>query len=685
MTSISSTLSLFWKELKRRRVIRGITVYAAASFVILELTDILAPSLGLPAWTLNFILVLLSLGFVMTIILSWIYDIHPDGGVIKTLPRHIAQEQEELSDHSGWKIGASVSVVVILGLIILNFIGVLRGVKIDRTLEKSIAVLPIHNMSGDPGLDYVTEGLTDEIINQLYKIESFDKVVSLTSVLNYKNPKKNISEIADELKVNYILEGTYKRIGDQFKVTAQLIEPKSDKHIWQQDYNRSSKEIVSLQSNIALQIGYQLKTFISKQEKRSIEKALTLDKEAWDKYQMANYFFRRSSGKGNLQSALVLYQESIKLDQEFALAYISLARCYLNMYWFYYDRSQAALMESKKAIEEAYLIDPGLPEVYIARAEYLYHGQLDYQGALDQLEKASEYLSDHPDYHRVAALVYRRMGDWNRSISEFNSAREIDPESPWILQNLADTYIAVGMYQQAIECLDLARRNNPEDLNTYELMINAYLLQDGNTEKVRQVISEAAAILSDEALMNQMAFISPVWIDICDGKYQEVLNSLSESTWKGHVNLVKYHPRNLFQAMLYDLIQMPEIANHYYDSLRIDVEQKLYEYPDDPRYLGALGIAFAGLGKKQQGLQSVSKAVDLYSLNKDAYFGLFRIEELAWVYLMSDEYDNALEQIEILLSNPGPYSAPLFKLDPKWKPLWDHPEFTNLTEKYAIK
>ena len=684
MPSIPRTLSLFWKELKRRKVIRGITVYAAAAFVILELTDILAPSLGLPAWTLNFTLVVLCLGFVVAVILSWIYDVHPDGGLIKTKPRLKTGEQEEVADHTGWRIGASVSVVVILGLIVINIVGILKGVKIDETLEKSIAVLPIHNMSGDPGLDYVTEGLTDEIINQLYKIGSFDKVVSLTSVLNYKNPNKSITEIADELKVNYILEGTYKRIGDQFKVTAQLIEPKNDKHIWQQDYNRSSNEIVSLQSDIALKIGYQLKAFITKQEKRSIEKNLTLDKEAWEKYQLANYFFRRSSGKGNLQAALELYKESIKLDKEFALAYISLARCYLNMYWFYYDRSQVPFLASQKAIEKAYQIDPYLPEVYIARAEYLYHGQLDYQGALDQLKKASEYLSVHPDYHRVAALVYRRMGEWSRSINEFNSAREIDPESPWILQNLADTYISVGMYREAIECLDIARRNNPEDVMNYELRMNACLLRDGHTGEVRLIMSEAAAIMSEEVLMNQLVFISPVWIDICDGKYREVLHGLSGSTWKGHVNLVRYHPRNLFQAMLYDLIQIPEVADQYYDSVRIDVEQKLREYPDDPRYMGTLGIAFAGLGKKQQALQSVRQAVDFYSLKKDAYFGLFRVEELAWVYVMVEEYELALEQIEVLLSRPGPYSAPFLKLDPKWKPLWDHPEFIGLTEKYAI-
>jgi tetratricopeptide (TPR) repeat protein len=148
---------------------------------------------------------------------------------------------------------------------------------------------------------------------------------------------------------------------------------------------------------------------------------------------------------------------------------------------------------------------------------------------------------------------------------------------------------------------------------------------------------------------------------------------------------MKHNPKTMFQAMIYKLMNLPDKAVAYYDSMRIVLEMNLKEYLEDPRILSSLGIAHAGLGEKEKAINYGKEAVKLYSLEKDAFIGLSRIEELALVYVMVEEFDPAMEQIEILLLNPGPYSAPLLKLDPRWKPLWDHPEFIRLTEKYAVK
>jgi len=187
MPTNPNKLSQFWQELKRRKVVRVITVYAAAAFVILELTDIVAPSLGLPEWTLNLIIILLCVGFIIAIIVSWIYDIHPEGGIVKTEPVKKAKNAEILPSTNSWKVATYMSVVVIIGLLIVNIFARQNKITVNPDLEKSIAVIPFLNFSEDPNQEYMCLGLTDEIINHLFKIESFDKVISLSPDIDIYN------------------------------------------------------------------------------------------------------------------------------------------------------------------------------------------------------------------------------------------------------------------------------------------------------------------------------------------------------------------------------------------------------------------------------------------------------------------------------------------------------------------
>jgi len=320
MPTNPNKLSQFWQELKRRKVVRVITIYAAAAFVILELTDIVAPSLGLPGWTLNFIIILLCVGFIITVIVSWIYDIHPEGGIVKTEPAHKVKSENIPVPTNSWKIATYVSVVIILCLLTLNIVGSNNRVKIDESLAKSIAVLPFQNFSEDSDQEFMCLGLTDEIINHLYKIESFDKVVSLTSVLNYRDPKRNISEIANELGVNYILEGVYKKIGDQLSVSAQLIEPRKDRHIWQNDYDQPYEEIIAIQTDIALQIADHLKAFFTVSEAEIIQNIPTNNLEAYELEQQAEYILQ-TQGLSELSQVIDLVNKVIELDPNYADAY----------------------------------------------------------------------------------------------------------------------------------------------------------------------------------------------------------------------------------------------------------------------------------------------------------------------------------------------------------------------------
>ena len=311
-------LSQFWQELKRRNVVRVITIYAGAAFVIIELINNITEPLRLPEWTPTLVIVLLAIGFPIVMISSWIYDIHPEGGIVKTEPIENVKSEEIPASSNSWKIASYISFVVIVGLVALNIFGGKRSAKIDESLAKSIAVLPFNNLSMDPEQEPMCLGLTHEIINHLFKIESFDKVISFTTVMNYRDPERNTPEVAEELGVNYILEGTYKKIGDQLRVSAELIDAHSDSHIWQRNYDTDYEEIISLQAEIALRIAEQLGTYISGTTIELIKKIPTSNQRAYElmkqsEFQLSQY----NLSAWVLDSAL----KAIELDPDYADAY----------------------------------------------------------------------------------------------------------------------------------------------------------------------------------------------------------------------------------------------------------------------------------------------------------------------------------------------------------------------------
>jgi len=241
MPQSSNKLSQFWQELKRRKVVRVITVYAAAAFVILELTDIVAPSLGLPDWTLNLIIILLCVGFIITVIVSWIYDIHPEGGIVKTEPAEKVKAEDMPKSSNSWRIASYISFVVIVALIVLNIIPRGNRLKEKEILDKSIAVLPFINDSPDEENVYFINGTMEAILDNLCKIEDI-RVVGRTSVEQYRNAPKPIPVIADEMNVSYILEGSGQKDGNKVRLTLQLIDGINDQHLWSSPYNQGDRD-----------------------------------------------------------------------------------------------------------------------------------------------------------------------------------------------------------------------------------------------------------------------------------------------------------------------------------------------------------------------------------------------------------------------------------------------------------
>jgi adenylate cyclase len=488
-------LSQFWQELKRRKVTRIITVYAAAAFVILELTDIVAPSLGLPSWTLNLVIILLVAGFIMAVIISWIYDIHPDGGMVKTEPAGKVKSEGTTKDSRGWKIASYISFAIILALLFLQFFDFREKNAAAANMRKAIAVLPFDNLSGDPEQEYFSDGITDDILNHLVKIADLS-VKSRASTLQYKDRKIPIPQIGDELGVDVILEGSVRRAGDQVRIVAQLIDVKTDSHLWSETFDRKLTGVFTIQSEIAIEIAHLLQATLTEEEKNNINKEASENITAYDYYLQARKIANEWEGDQQEVDAMIqLYEQALDLDPDFALGYYGIGSALHfgkrngspTELWIdsalvlaekalsldpslaegYYLRSEIYktlenITASDRDLLKAYELAPNNPDVLFSMRDYYFkNGEYD-RGALMRVKAVEvQYSKKDPEYFIHWGIVYEIIGDFEKAEMLYKQAIKLDPGRTVIKDNLAHMYAySMGKYTEAIEVFEEMYKGN---------------------------------------------------------------------------------------------------------------------------------------------------------------------------------------------------------------------------------
>jgi TolB-like protein/Flp pilus assembly protein TadD len=409
-------LSQFWQELKRRKVVRVITVYAAAAFVILELVDIITEPFGLPEWTMILVVVLLCIGLIIAVILSWIYDIHPEGGIVKTKPVHKVTPGEEHAGSNSWRIASYISFVVIVGLIVLN---ILPRKEKKEILEKSIAVLPFRNDSPEQERMYFINGTMEAILDNLSKIHDM-RVVSRNSTEQYRNNPKPTPVVADEMKVSYILEGSGHRDGENVRVIVQLLDGKQDKHIWSKTYDADIEEIFTMQSEIAQMVAQEIEAVITPVEKDLIEKIPTTNLTAYDYYQrgfeeLYNWWDNQDD-RSKLFRAEEMLNKAILYDSTYAEAYTKLAYVYWNKHDVWEIYSSEILLDS----------------------------------ILSLIEIALSYDKHSSDAFEILGSIYWAIGNFEKAIENLNKAIEYNPNYWEPYWDLGHMYSAMGRYELAL-------------------------------------------------------------------------------------------------------------------------------------------------------------------------------------------------------------------------------------------
>jgi tetratricopeptide (TPR) repeat protein len=463
-----------------------------------------------------------------------------------------------------------------------------------------------------------------------------------------------------------------------------LIDSKADKQMWSNDFPGEMNHLFALQSEIAKKIASELKAELSPEEIKKIEKRPTENLEAYNYYLQGNYYSLNGSRWGDDRTAIELYEKAIGLDPGFALAYTVKAICLLDQYWNYYDHTEDVLRKSKQAIDKAFEIDPDLPDAHLALGIYYYQGYLKYQEALKQFELVLKYQTKNTDVILWSASVHRRAGNWKMAKSGFEKAIELNPGRSDIADNAGTTFDLLRDYSKAEEFYNMAIILHPDLGYPYADLSQVYLRWKGDMRKAREILGNAAqnnkASISD-SLIIETNFL----IDIYDGKYEEALKDISLFKYDVIQTQLYFRPKYLYKATIYGLMKKPELEHVYYDSTRMFLEKRMGNMPDDPRLFSSLGIAYAGLGLKEKAIEAGKRGVELMPVDKEAYRGVFRAEDLALIYVMVGKYDNAIVQIKNLLSIPGFLSTKILELDPRWAPLRNQPEFKKMMESYSAK
>ncbi len=472
MPQQSNNPSNFWNELKRRKVIRVIIGYLAAAFVLLELVDIIAEPFGLPEWTLKLVFVLLSIGFIITVILSWVYDITPEG-IQKTKQSSQAGKEILQPVSRGWKISTYVSTLVIIAFIVIYVIGNIKQSSDISKLEKTIAVLPFENFSHEENDSHLGEAIANEIATQLVKIQRF-QVRSFTSSLQYKGTiKPSMPQIGIELNANFIIEGTIELQNEDVSIHVQVIQANNDNHIWAHEFKDKWDNILTLRGQITTRIAEELKTILSPEEIENIEKKPTENTEAYNLYLRGRYFWNQRTEE-NLLKAINYFNQAAQIDTNYALAYIGLADSYSMLVQYAPAPKPTYFIQAEQAALKALNIDNSLAEAHTSIA-WVYFLNWKFKDAEKELIKAIELNPNYATAHHWYAMLLLSLGRYDEAIEEILIAHDLEPLSLVISRGVGEVYMCARQHDKAITALNKVVEIDPYFPELQSLLAQVYL------------------------------------------------------------------------------------------------------------------------------------------------------------------------------------------------------------------
>jgi TolB-like protein/lipoprotein NlpI len=684
------------KELKRRNVFKVAIAYAVSVWILLQLTDVLTQILGLPEWAPKLILLMLVVGFVPALIIAWAFELTPDG--IK-LERDI-DRKESITPKTGRKL--DYVIIVSLGLSLGYFIWESRFEQKTAEVEaardvvlieepvvevvepvidlhaldidkNSIAVLPFANRSADAEDIYFTDGIHDDLLTQLSRIDAFS-VISRTSVMEYRDTTKNLRQIAQELSVANVMEGSVQRAGDRVRINVQLIDAYTDEHLWAEIYDRelTTSNLFDIQSEIAKAIAQALKATLTASELADVADVPTDNVAAYDLFLQARRFAQTET-QDDYQTAIALFTESLALDPGFKYAWIGLARAHMTNYWVY-GGDPANRDLAFDAIEKARSIDADFAELYMAEGFYWYWGFLDYERALYKLDKAIEMMPGNDEAHMWRGWVSRRSGLWEQAVESMQQALKLNPRVHFNWHEYAYTLMYLHRYEEAMAAIKQARVIDPDNFWGKTTEARIVLQQNGDVQTAVQLTIGAHRTGDYDFFESYMLVMKSA------RRFEEALEAARNISNEAEIQHGTITLREDWAAQVLYFMGKQDEARQAAGAALFRLKGLRTELGEDYRLDLAEARIRALQGAGPDEVRALVQKSDA-STPMDAVVAFEARLTFAQIYAIAGMASDTIDMLEPILQSPSDTSVFRVDLDPAFDAIRDDPEFVAMMER----
>jgi TolB-like protein/tRNA A-37 threonylcarbamoyl transferase component Bud32/Flp pilus assembly protein TadD len=559
---------------------------------------------------------------------------------------------------------------------------------IGHPVTTGIAVLPFENLSEDKENTSFADGIQDDILTKLARVRDL-KVISRTSVMEYRG-KQNVREIGEALRVSHVLEGSVRRNGSRIRLNAQLIDTRTDHHVWAQEYDRDLNDMFAVETEVAQSIANRLEARVSAHEKAAIEERPTKDLIAYDLYLRASSLMAwppsasLSNVEKDLISAVALLNQAVARDPSFVRAYCRLAQAHDSFYYQRVDHTPARLALAKSAIDSAFRLKPDSGEAHLALAEHIYYESSDYSRARAELALAQRALPNDAEVLWFSAIIDRRQGRWSDVIRKLKRAVELDPRNASRLFSLAGNYSFLRDYEQAVETYT---RGLAIDPNNISARIRRATIDVDRRADTRTLRNEIEKILAEDPFqaandeIKRMRFLIALWERDTVGA-SRASSALPQKDFLGGPYAFS---RDFWVGVLARMKGDTAAARTAFTAARTDQEAQVRAHPDFPYRLAGLGIIDAGLGRKEEALREGRRAIELAPVEENSIYRAFVLTGFTLICTWVGERDLAITQLEDVVKMPEGPSYGALRLDPLWDPLRGDPRFENIVNSLAPK
>jgi Predicted integral membrane protein len=667
----------FSDELKRRNVYKVAFAYAVVAWLLIQVATQVFPFFEIPNWAVRLVVLLLVIGFPVALILAWAFELTPEG--IKRA-EDVPSEKSTVRK-TGRKLDALMIGVLLCVIGFLVFQRFHRSDASSERMEKSIAVLPFDNFSDDKDNAFFADGIQDDILTSLGKIHEL-KVISRTSVMPYRGAgKNNLRQIAEALGVVNVLEGSVRRGGNRVVVSVQLIDARSDHHIWANRYDRPLADSLGLQGELAAEIAAELRATLSPEEKVRVETKPTENPDAYVLYLKARgYESNPDRLFEDYSVAERLYGEAIQHDPAFALAHARLSATIARIYhWF--DSTDDRKARMKTEAEKALQLRPDLGEGHLALGLYYYWTEANYDKALEEFAVAAKALPNDSDIGYFAAAIRRRQGRWNDHLELLKKTQTIDPGNANVAEEIAITYSFLHDWPEAARTQERVIALAPDSVNAK--VVRAYLdfWSQGSTAALKKVLAQLPPGVDPAGLVTRARWdLAMIQHDYAAADQAMTSCPLDQFQSGGQPT-----PKSFYRGCVALARGDQAAARKNFEATLTIFEAAVQQAPANALRHANLGLVYSFMGRKEEAIREGQRAVELMPDSKDAVFGPWMTGYLAMIYARAGEADSALPLLERLLTSPGPVDNTNccitqndLRLRWQWDPLRNNPRFRKI-------